>query len=430
MFSRSLICLSVLTVVSLNVHCLPSSSDSALGESGVRGGKSVSPVSSSVSHEAVASVAASVAASRPSDQLANIAAPPAATVVHSSLKSLVKNRLRPGIGLGRGLVKATINTAKRARSALVNLKDERAARQAPGLMAGAIAYGLASLPFLTLPLLIASPLALSRVFKSKSQQSEEEKETEKITSSLNEIFNVAGEILKSHVDQNSSTSQTAAKIAQALGLHPVTLDDDKVYPISPGSNIGDALFHPGSFAGSGYSHPKYKQYVFKQGLLTTTAKPSAREDGKMSMGKAKSLDSVDSLQDLANDEVFESTAPPTATTTASSAGSKISVPKISSKSKEQISTIAKEVLRTVSDGIKKFELEKNECKERLVCEVSQKYAGSSFKSWASALTHVLDLDSKVEKSKVGKNVILRSLYRGARSSLSDRNCAELFPNCS
>lgn len=424
MFSRQLICLCALTVVSLNVDCLPSSSDSVLGESSLRGKSVSSPsVSSSVVHETI----------HPSDQMVNAAATSAAVSTSSSLKSLVKKRLRPGIGLGRGLVKATINTAKRARNVLQNIKDERAARQAPGLMAGAIAYGLASLPFLTLPLLIASPLALSRVFKSKSQQSEEEKETEKITSSLNEIFNVAGEILKNHVDHNSSTSQTAAKIAQALGLHPVTLDDDKVYPISPGSNIGDALFHPGSFAGSGYSHPKYKPYVFKQGLLTTTAKPSARaEDGKaMSMGKAKSLDSLDSLQDLTHDDVtFESTGSPITTTPSSTGSTKKTLPKISSKSKEQISTIAKEVLRTVSDGIKKFELEKNECKERLVCEVSQKYAGSSFKSWASALTHVLDLDSKVEKSKVGKNVILRSLYRGARSSLSDRNCAELFPNCS
>lgn len=322
---------------------------------------------------------------------------------------MIKHRLRPGLGLGRGLVRATLHSVTRkAKKALVNLNDQRSSRQAPGLVAGALAYGLASLPLLTLPLLIASPLAISRVFKSKSTISEEDKETEKITSSLNEIFNVAGEILKNHLESNSSRAQTAAKIAQALGLHPVTLDDDKVYPVQPGSNIGDALFHPGLFTGSGYSHPKYKQYIFKQGLVTTTAKPGhGDDDGKMA--KAKSLEGNEDLASSASSSESSATA---------------------GKAKDQLSNIAKEVLKTVSDGIKRFELDKSECKERLVCEVSQKYAGSSFKTWATALTHVLDLDSKIEKSKVGKNVLLRSLYRGARSSLSDRNCAELFPNCS
>lgn len=336
----------------------------------------------------------------------------------TSLKSMIKRRLRPGLGLGRGLVKATLHSVtKKAKNAIVNLNDQRSSRQAPGLVAGAIAYGLASLPLLTLPLLIASPLAISRVFKSKSTLSEEEKETEKITSSLNEIFNVAGEILKTHMDNNSSRSQTAAKIAQALGLHPVTLDEDKVYPISPGSNIGDALFHPGSFTGSGYSHPKYKQYIFKQGIVTTTPKPGLDDDGKAA--KAKSLEGQDDHGDAGQ-----------ASSSSSSSSSSSTSSLASSKAKDQLSNIAKEVLKTVSDGIKRFELDKSECKERLVCEVSQKYAGSSFKTWATALTHVLDLDAKVEKSKVGKNVLLRSLYRGARSSLSDRNCAELFPNCS
>ena len=305
----------------------------------------------------------------------------------------LKRRLRPGLGLGRGLVRAALRgPALRARI----LKETR---QAPGLVAGALAYGLASLPFLTLPLLLASPLAISKFMSHKNDQ-----DSDKITEGINQILNVATDLIADSEPSNSSATGTTGaivKLAHALGLNPTTLNEEPSKPPSSAAAAatGDAVFSPGLFSpGSSdfkNSHSKYKQYYFKEGLAATKKPTTAKPD---------------SAEKKSDSEEKE--------------------PETGTSARESLALIAKDVLKTVSEGIKRFELEKTECKERLVCEVSQKYAGSSFKSWATALMHVLDVDTRVEKSKVGKNAVLRTIYRGARSSLSpDKTCADLFPGC-
>ena len=305
--------------------------------------------------------------------------------------SRLKKRLRPGLGLGRGLVRAAIaNPAIRARI----LKETR---QAPGLVAGAIAYGLASLPFLTLPLLLASPLAVTKFLHHK-----DEKDSDKLAEGLTQIFNVASDLMKDTDLSNSSAVNigNVVKLAQALGLNPNTMTDEPNKPVSSAAAAatGDAVFSPGLFnSNSKQSQSKYKQYFFKEGLAATK-KPSTQKPEFEFAERKSDTEEKD--------------------------------PESGSSAKENLALIAKDVLKTVSEGIRRFELEKTECKERLVCEVSQKYAGSSFKSWATALMHVLDVDTRVEKSKVGKNAVLRTIYRGARSSLTpDKTCADLFPGC-
>lgn len=308
----------------------------------------------------------------------------------------LKRRLRPGLGLGRGLVRAALaNPALKARI----LKETR---QAPGLVAGAIAYGLASLPFLTLPLLLASPLAISKFINHKNEQ-----DSAKITEGLSQILNVATDLIADSEISNATgiNSNSIVKLAQALGLNPTTLNEEPTKPPSSAATAatGDAVFSPGLFSPSSHDFnkhgkSKYKQYFFKEGLATTK---------KATTQKNSDPDFAEKKSDTDEKEAESTTS-----------------------AKENLALIAKDVLKTVSDGIKRFELEKTECKERLVCEVSQKYAGSSFKSWATALMHVLDVDTRVEKSKVGKNAVLRTIYRGARSSLNpDKTCADLFPGC-
>ena len=307
----------------------------------------------------------------------------------------LKRRLRPGLGLGRGLVRAALtNPALKARI----LKETR---QAPGLVAGAIAYGLASLPFLALPLLFASPLAISKFVTHKNEQ-----DSVKITEGLSQILNVASDLMSDSELSNATgiNSGTIVKFAQALGLNPTTLNEEPTKPSSSAATAatGDAVFSPGLFSPTSHdykhSHSKYKQYFFKEGLATTK-KPTTQKGSDPDFAEKKS--------DQDEKEVDAGIS-----------------------AKENLALIAKDVLKTVTEGLKRFELEKTECKERLVCEVSQKYAGSSFKSWATALMHVLDVDTRVEKSKVGKNAVLRTIYRGARSSLNpDKTCADLFPGC-
>lgn len=314
----------------------------------------------------------------------------------AGLKGLagLKRRLRPGLGLGRGLVRAAL-TKQGLRARI--LKETR---QAPGVVAGAIAYGLASLPFLTLPLLLASPLAISKFLTHKNEQ-----DTDKITEGLNQILNVASDLFSDvNLSNSTATAGSIVKLAQAFGLNPNTLNEEPNKPPSAAvaAATGDAVFSPGLFNDHHkHTSSKYKQYVYKEGLAakkkaSTTPKPSGYEP-----------DFAEKKSDTEEKE-----------------------PDVGSSTRENLALIAKDVLKTVSDGIKRFELEKTECKERLVCEVTQKYAGSSFKSWATALMHVLDVDTRVEKSKVGKNAVLRTIYRGARSSLTpDKTCADLFPGC-
>ena len=341
----------------------------------------------------------------------------------STLKGMLKKRLRPGLGLGRGMIRATIakHVSKdaiisRARGLLMSPKrnegeKKKESRQSPGLVAGALAYGLATLPFMTLPLLFMGPLSYSKLFKN---QDEEKKQEEKLTQTLDQIFNVASEILTANL--NASSSPAASKFAQALGLNPTNLSEEPTKPNSAAAAAatGDSLFSPGLFnPNSNYiKNGKYKQYVFKQGVVTTT---TTRKPLKQKLA-AVTVDPIDALFGPERKS--------------SDPDKDLDVSDSSNTAKDNLASIAKDVLKTVSDGIRKFELDKSECKERLVCEVSQKYAGSSFKSWATALMHVLDIDTRVEKSKVGKNAVLRTIYRGARSSLTpDKTCADLFPGC-
>jgi hypothetical protein len=332
---------------------------------------------------------------------------------HPGSKSLaLKKRLRPGLAsLGRGVVRATLSKdaiLSRARGLLSSnsLLNRRETRQSPGVVAGALAYGLTALPFMTLPLLFMGPMAYKKIF---NREDEKEAEEEKLSQTLNQIFNVASEILTANL--NASASPSTSKFAQALGLNPSNLSEEPNKPNSAAAAAvsGDALFSPGLFNPNSnfIKNGKYKQYVFKEGVVSTTTtkrpKVSSVTDPVDALFERKSEGkSADSIKVLGETE----------------------------SPKDNMASIAKDVLKTVSDGIRKFELEKTECKERLVCEVSQKYSGSSFKSWATALMHVLDVDTRVEKSKVGKNAVLRTIYRGARSSLTpDKTCADLFPGC-
>ena len=348
-----------------------------------------------------------------------IASPPIAHhYSNHGIKGMIKKRLRPGLAnLGRGVIRATLSKdaiISRARSLLTkpsistsssnsSLKKKQS-RQSPGLVAGALAYGLTALPLITLPLLFMGPV--TKLFKKE----EEEKEEEKIYKTMNQIFNVATELLSANI--NASGSSGTKKLAQAMGLNPSNLSDEPSKPNSAAAATasGDAFFAPGLFNSNNnfIKNGKYKQYVYKQGVVTPKPKPVTTTADPMDSiferrsGAERKSDTVDKEE--------ESVA--------------------SLVSKDNLASIAKDVLRTVSDGIKNFELDKSECKERLVCEVSQKYSGASFKSWATALMHVLDIDTRVEKSKVGKNAVLRTIYRGARSSLSpDKTCADLFPGC-
>lgn len=297
-------------------------------------------------------------------------------------------------------------------SSLLDLKKE--SRQNAALVAGAIAYGLAALPIMSLPLLFVGPAAYNKYLAKKQVEQEVEKE---IDNTLNQLLNVASTLIGSAL--NSSSGSGTFKLAQALGLSPSSLTDEPNKPVSSlaAQLSGDSVFTPGLFNPHAntimQNSGKYKPYIYKQGPITTTTRRPSRLPG--------SDDDLDLDAERKSGDGDKETQ-----ISAEEAASLASL-----TSKDNLASIAMDVFKTVSDGIRRFELDKTECKERLVCEVSQKYAGSSFKSWATALMHVLDIDTRVERSKVGKNAVLRTIYRGARSSLNpDKTCADLFPGCS
>ena len=341
-------------------------------------------------------------------------------VVFSSA-SAYKKRLRPGLGLGRGLIRASLGTPRRE----TRIEPRQGGA---GLVASAIAYGLASLPFVIFPLMALAPLTYAKVSPLLQNVNEALDGIKEPTSNvpqnpITEILNAAG--------ISNRTQETVTKFAEALGINAQSLDAETSAPMSsPTAQIANALseaiFSPGHFQSSNPAQNyipkgKYKPYIFsKDGPLPVTANPLL--DGK-----------IEKLH-----------RPSNAVTPASSTGSSsynpfddLRLKMRSSRSKgknspsttENLSLVAKDVFKTVAEGFKKYEMEKSDCRERLVCEISQKYAGASFKSWATALMDALELDSKIEAKVAKKNFLVKNIYRGARSSLSDKTCADLFPNC-
>ena len=400
--------------------------------------------------------------------------------------------------------------------------ESRQSRQAAttGVIASAIAYGMASLPFLIFPLFLMTALPVANRVMPLVTGVDEALESTK-GSPIQEILSAVGMT----APNLSALAENPSKIAAALGLNPVTLEEEpsKLMSSAAANAIGDAIFSPGLFnPNSGLFNPtknsgKYKPYIYTKGPINDSEKyaitsgASSIAEKLASASNASSLISKsplksikekisESIKTVENNSVETPLNSPLASILASSASAsssplaslllaspetttqtpasflasltrviqaltsstnvvssmrqavhplssvrshlsslgqsavsgikKAAVASVRGRS-ESILSVAKDVGKTVIDGAKKYELSKDECRERLVCEVSAKYAGASFKSWATALMEVLELDAAIEKKVAEKgSVLLRNVYRGARSALKDNvNCADLFPNC-
>lgn len=390
-----------------------------------------------------------------------------------------------------------------------------------GAIASAIAYGMASLPFLIFPLFLITALPVANRVMPLVTGVDEVLESTK-GSPIQEILSAVGMT----APNLSALAENPSKIAAALGLNPVTLEEEpsKLMSSAAANAIGDAIFSPGLFnPNSGLFNPtknggKYKPYIYTKGPINDSEKftsgassiaeklaSASNASSMISKSPLKSIkekisESIKTVESNSVETPLSSPSSPLASILASSASASSSplasllsgssettaqtpasflasltrvihaltsstnvvssmrqavhplssvrshlsslgqsavsgIKKAAAASvrgrSESILSVAKDVGKTVIDGAKKYELSKDECRERLVCEVSAKYAGASFKSWATALMEVLELDAAIEKKVAEKgSVLLRNVYRGARSALKDNvNCADLFPNC-
>ncbi|KAI1298696.1 hypothetical protein HDE_04091 [Halotydeus destructor] len=287
-------------------------------------------------------------------------------------------RLKPGkAGYGRGLLRTPVGRGRglvsRLSSSLSPAKLE--SRQDPGLIAGGMAIGLVTLPFLLFPLLMLAPIAYARMAPLVHNLNEAMKQIEEPSSPLNDLLNAFG------FGNGTSPSTSMVKFSQALGL-PVA-GSPATSSSAVASALGEAIFSPGVFSGA-------------SNAFTYKRKPS------------NIIDVPSNLID-----------------TGSSSGTE----------KEKVADIAKGVFRTLSNGIRRYELDNSGCRERLICELNQKVVGSgSVKSWMSAFMDVLESDGHLKKlfsqENNTKGNFLKDVFEGTKRSFSNRDCAELFPNCS
>lgn len=101
-----------------------------------------------------------------------------------------------------------------------------------------------------------------------------------------------------------------------------------------------------------------------------------------------------------------------------------------------ISNVAKSLMKTFSNGIRRYELDNTDCRERLVCEMNQKLFGTSgVKSWLSAFMDVVENDKAIQTKVFGLdkgagNSLIKHIVKGTRTAFTNRDCAELYPECS
>jgi len=200
------------------------------------------------------------------------------TVIALSAAISVRNvqRLKPGkLGLARGPVRYALTKFHSLT------QPAPSARQAD--VASLVAYGLASLPFLALPLLFMAPLAYARMAPLLYNLNEAIKQIEEPSSPLNDALQTLGlagsssSSSSSSSNSESSSSSTSAsssasslftqlatqKFAQALGL---PLSNGIQQSAAAASALGEAIFSPGVFSplGSGHKYNFKEPAIFQQ----------------------------------------------------------------------------------------------------------------------------------------------------------------------
>ena len=91
----------------------------------------------------------------------------------------------------------------------------------------------------------------------------------------------------------------------------------------------------------------------------------------------------------------------------------------------------RDVLSTVKDGIRRYEVAEPECQARLVCELHQKAVGRSLKSWATTLLDVFRVEDYLESTAFGARTksAIKDIYRAARTGMTEQDCAMAYSKC-
>ena len=102
-----------------------------------------------------------------------------------------------------------------------------------------------------------------------------------------------------------------------------------------------------------------------------------------------------------------------------------------SKAKQGLGGYIKDVISTLKDGVRRYEIGESECQARLICEMNQRAVGRSFKSWANTVLDLLGVEGYLEKSSFGARTksVMKDLYRAARSGMHDKDCAVMYSRC-